>query len=134
MAFSPSFLPSYSDRNVLSERWASLPCLRIAQGTCPPCGRLDSERRFRVSSEPGLRASFRRRPHGGGIQLQGAEASAPAPNQADVARALGRHRPFSSNLESGQRRLDVIELLGLADEIGFDPHELIRELKHIAKG
>ena len=55
-------------------------------------------------------------------------------NQADVARALGRHQPFISNLESGQRRLDVVELLDLAEAVGFDPVELIRELKQIPKG
>ncbi|MBM0205646.1 helix-turn-helix transcriptional regulator [Micromonospora sp. STR1s_5] len=55
-------------------------------------------------------------------------------NQVDVARALGRHQPFISNLESGQRRLDVVELLDLADVVGFDPLELIRELKKLPAG
>ena len=55
-------------------------------------------------------------------------------NQAEVARALGRHQPFISNLESGQRRLDVVDLLDLADVIGFDPLELIRELTRVPAG
>ena len=48
--------------------------------------------------------------------------------QVDVARALGRHQPFISNIEAGQRRVDVVELLDLAAAIGFDPGELIEKL------
>lgn len=48
--------------------------------------------------------------------------------QADVARALGRHQPFVSTIEAGQRRVDVVELLDLARVIGFDPGALIVEL------
>ena len=53
--------------------------------------------------------------------------------QVDVARALGRHQPFISNLESGQRRLDVIELLDLASVIGFEPRALLDELALVAR-
>lgn len=45
--------------------------------------------------------------------------------QSEVAARLGRHQPFVSNLESGQRRLDLIELIDLAEAIGFDLHALI---------
>lgn len=45
--------------------------------------------------------------------------------QLEVARVLRRHQPFVSNLESGQRRLDVVELLDLAAVIGFDAHALL---------
>ena len=55
-------------------------------------------------------------------------------NQAEVAAKLGRHQPFVSNLESGQRRLDVVELLDLAQAIGFDPHQLIREISEVEEG
>ncbi len=48
--------------------------------------------------------------------------------QRDVAKALGRHQPFISGIEAGQRRVDVVELLDLADAIGFDAQELIAEL------
>lgn len=48
--------------------------------------------------------------------------------QSDVAARLGRHQPFISNIENGQRRVDVIELLEIAEAIGFDPHELIRNI------
>jgi transcriptional regulator with XRE-family HTH domain len=53
--------------------------------------------------------------------------------QVDVARALGRHQPFVSNIESGQRRLDLIELLDLAAVIGFDPHALLDELARLPR-
>jgi transcriptional regulator with XRE-family HTH domain len=48
--------------------------------------------------------------------------------QAEVAKALGRYQPFVSNVESGQRRIDVVELLEFAEAIGFDPHALLDEV------
>ncbi len=48
--------------------------------------------------------------------------------QSDVAAALGRHQPFVSNIEAGERRIDVVELLEFAKILGFDPHEIIAEL------
>jgi transcriptional regulator with XRE-family HTH domain len=53
--------------------------------------------------------------------------------QADVAKALGRHQPFMTNVENGQRRIDVVELLDLAEIIGFDPHEVLDELMKTPK-
>ena len=49
--------------------------------------------------------------------------------QVEVAAKLGRHQPFISNIESGQRRIDVVELLDLAVAIGFDPIELLQRLQ-----
>ncbi|MDI7920705.1 helix-turn-helix domain-containing protein [Ferirhizobium litorale] len=40
--------------------------------------------------------------------------------QEDLARALGEHQSFIARLESGQRRIDVIEYLTLAEAIGFN--------------
>jgi HTH-type transcriptional regulator/antitoxin HipB len=54
--------------------------------------------------------------------------------QADVAARLGKYQPLITNMESGQRRIDVVELLELAEIIGFDPHELIDELLRTPKG
>ncbi len=48
--------------------------------------------------------------------------------QAAVAKSLGRHQSFVATVESGQRRIDVVELLDLAKAIGFDPHAAINEL------
>jgi transcriptional regulator with XRE-family HTH domain len=48
--------------------------------------------------------------------------------QAEVAKKLGRYQSFVATLESGQRRIDVVEFLDLAEAIGFDPREAIRRL------
>jgi hypothetical protein len=36
-------------------------------------------------------------------------------------------------LEGGQRRVDVVELLEIAEAIGFDPTEAIRRLRTVRK-
>ncbi|ADH91577.1 helix-turn-helix domain protein [Ancylobacter novellus DSM 506] len=54
--------------------------------------------------------------------------------QADVAKRLGRHQPLITNMENGQRRIDVIELLELAEIIGFNPHDVLDELLKVPKG
>lgn len=51
--------------------------------------------------------------------------------QTEVAKALKRHQPFIANIESGQRRLDVVELLAIAEVIGLDAGKVIRELKKL---
>jgi transcriptional regulator with XRE-family HTH domain len=48
--------------------------------------------------------------------------------QAVVAKRMGRHQSFIATIESGQRRIDVVELLDLGKAIGFDPHAAIRRL------
>jgi transcriptional regulator with XRE-family HTH domain len=52
-------------------------------------------------------------------------------SQAQVARALGRHQPFIATLESGQRRIDVVELIELAEAIGFDPSRLLKKVQKV---
>jgi ribosome-binding protein aMBF1 (putative translation factor) len=49
--------------------------------------------------------------------------------QADVAKRLKRYQSFVATLESGQRRIDVVEFIDLAEIIGFDPAEVIKQLK-----
>ena len=51
--------------------------------------------------------------------------------QAEVAARLGRHQPFVSNIEAGERRLDLIELLDLAAVIDLDAHQVIEELMRV---
>jgi len=41
-------------------------------------------------------------------------------SQADVAAALGRPQSFVSKYERGERRLDVIEFLDVAQALGID--------------
>lgn len=50
-------------------------------------------------------------------------------SQAQVAAVFGRHQPFIANIESGERRVDLVELLDIADVIGLDVHALIDRLK-----
>jgi transcriptional regulator with XRE-family HTH domain len=51
--------------------------------------------------------------------------------QAQVAAKLRRYQSFVATVESGQRRIDVVELLDFADAIGFDAREAIKALKSI---
>ena len=48
--------------------------------------------------------------------------------QEDVARRLRRPQSFVSKYETGERRLDIIELLDVAEALSFDPKRLIAEL------
>jgi hypothetical protein len=54
--------------------------------------------------------------------------------QAEVAVRLGRHQSFIANIETHLRRVDVVELLDLADAIGFDPDAMIAKLKKAKPG
>lgn len=49
-------------------------------------------------------------------------------SQAQLAERLGRYQSVISSLESGGRRVDVVELLDIADAIGLDVHALMDEL------
>lgn len=54
-------------------------------------------------------------------------------SQADLAERLGRYQSVVSSMESGGRRVDVVELLDIADVIGLDVHALIEDLFTIPK-
>ncbi|MEY1557946.1 helix-turn-helix domain-containing protein [Yoonia sp. R2331] len=45
--------------------------------------------------------------------------------QKDLANRLRCHQSFIARLESGQRRVDVVELVVLARAIGIDPFEVL---------
>jgi transcriptional regulator with XRE-family HTH domain len=49
--------------------------------------------------------------------------------QTEVAKRLGRYQSFVATLESGQRRIDVVELLDLAEALGFEPASLLKRMK-----
>jgi transcriptional regulator with XRE-family HTH domain len=47
--------------------------------------------------------------------------------QVELAGRLGRAQSFVSKVERGERRLDVIEFCQVAEALGRDPAELLRE-------
>ena len=51
--------------------------------------------------------------------------------QQQVADALGQYQSFIARLESGQRRIDVVELLDLAQILKFDAGKALREIEKI---
>lgn len=48
--------------------------------------------------------------------------------QVDLAAAVGRQQSFVARLESGQRRIDVIDLIKFGEVLGFDPVVVLSDL------
>ncbi len=48
--------------------------------------------------------------------------------QTELAAKLGEYQSFVARLESGQRRVDVVELLEMAAILGFNPNEALERL------
>jgi hypothetical protein len=46
-----------------------------------------------------------------------------------VAKKLGQPPSYVAKYEGGDRRLDVLEYLDVAEAIGFDPYRLLRSLR-----
>jgi transcriptional regulator with XRE-family HTH domain len=51
--------------------------------------------------------------------------------QVDLAKHLGRTQSYVSNIEIGQKRIALIELIEWAEAIGYDPEEAITEISKI---
>lgn len=49
--------------------------------------------------------------------------------QSDIAASLGVPPSWLSKIESGSRRLDVIELIQIADAMKREPGELVEEIR-----
>ena len=49
--------------------------------------------------------------------------------QAELASRLGVYQSLIARLESGQRRVDVIEFLEIARVLGFDPGEMLADVR-----
>ena len=49
--------------------------------------------------------------------------------QAEPAARLGQYQSFVARLESGQRRIDVVEFLELSEILGFDAVQAIKTIK-----
>jgi transcriptional regulator with XRE-family HTH domain len=50
-------------------------------------------------------------------------------SQDALAEKLGYVQTVVSKYERGERRLDVIEFLDVAEALGIDPHKVIRQLQ-----
>lgn len=53
--------------------------------------------------------------------------------QAQLAKKLGWDQSTVSMLENGQRRIEVIEFIEIAEAIGFDPGELLKTVSTVKK-
>jgi transcriptional regulator with XRE-family HTH domain len=62
------------------------------------------------------------------IELLIRERKAAGLSQEDLAKALGQTQPWVAHLESKERRLDVVEFVIVADKIGINVAEALREL------
>jgi transcriptional regulator with XRE-family HTH domain len=49
--------------------------------------------------------------------------------QEQVAARLNRPQSFVSKYENGERRVDVVEFLEIAEAIGFDPIDFLRKVR-----
>ena len=49
--------------------------------------------------------------------------------QAGLAERLGEYQSFVARLESGQRRIDVVELIEIAEVLGFDASALVQAVQ-----
>jgi transcriptional regulator with XRE-family HTH domain len=53
--------------------------------------------------------------------------------QVDLAKRLKRRQDYISYVETGQKLVEVVELLEWAEAIGFDPKDAIKALVKIRK-
>jgi transcriptional regulator with XRE-family HTH domain len=51
--------------------------------------------------------------------------------QAQLAKKLGWDQSTVSMMENGQRKIEVIEFMSIADALGFDPCDLLKTLRTI---
>jgi transcriptional regulator with XRE-family HTH domain len=70
-----------------------------------------------VSAQEQLQALLRQARTGAGL------------TQTDVAQRLGQPQSFVSKYESGERRLDILELREVCRAIGIAIHEFVRRLE-----
>ena len=54
--------------------------------------------------------------------------------QSEVAARLGLPASHLSKVENGTRRLDVIELIQIAEAMDIDPADLVREVQKTLRG
>jgi transcriptional regulator with XRE-family HTH domain len=66
------------------------------------------------------------------VGLLVARREAAGMTQSDLAACLAKSRSFVARLESGQRRITVVEFMTLAKILRFDPYKVISTLKKTA--
>lgn len=54
-------------------------------------------------------------------------------SQAALADRLGRPQTFVSKYERGERRLDLVEFLEIADMLKADAHEILRQVQAVGR-
>jgi transcriptional regulator with XRE-family HTH domain len=54
-------------------------------------------------------------------------------SQEAVAKKMGKRQQFVSKIETGERRIDVVELMALAPILKLDVEELLRKLGRATK-
>lgn len=68
--------------------------------------------------------------HNALIALLIAKREAAGLTQTQLAEALGEYQSFVARLESGQRRVDVVELIELARILKFDAAQVVNILQN----
>ncbi len=51
--------------------------------------------------------------------------------QTELAERLGEYQSFVARLESGERRVDVVELITLGEALGFSAPQVVREISEV---
>ena len=60
-------------------------------------------------------------------------ATKPGLSQTDLAKRLRRSQSYVSYVETGQKLVEVVELMEWADAIGFDLGEIIKRLAKVPR-
>jgi transcriptional regulator with XRE-family HTH domain len=79
-----------------------------------------------------LRKTLGSKRHRALVDLLIKQREASGMTQSEFAARLGEHQSFVARLESGQRRVDVVEFLEFAEALGFDAAKAISGLKRVS--
>lgn len=75
-----------------------------------------------------LRKTLRSREHGALIDVLVSNREKAGLSQRDLAARLKRPHSFVGRMEAGERRIDVIEFIAIAEAIDANPLELFRQV------